>query len=70
MAVDPAAVAMQRLHVADANYRMALDARMKTRELLDEAIRLASAAGLSNAEIGRALGFTGQRISQILATED
>ena len=70
MATDPAAIALQRLHVAQANYRMACDARTTTRALLDEAVRQGAEAGLSNAEIGRAIGTTGQRISQILTTED
>ena len=70
MSTDPAAIALQRLHVAQANYRMACDAKQTTRELLDEAVRQGSAAGLSKAEIGRAIGTTGQRISQILAEEE
>jgi hypothetical protein len=69
MSNDPAAIALQRLHVAQANYRMACQARISTRELLDEAVRQGSEAGLSKAEIGRAIGTTGQRISQILSEE-
>lgn len=64
---DPAASALQRLHVAHANYELACAAKSRTRELLDAAIRLASDAGLSHAEIGRAIGATGQRVGQIVS---
>ena len=70
MATDPAAIALQRLHVASVNHRLACDAKQTTRELLDQAVRDGVTAGLSRAEIGRAIGTTGQRISQILADED
>lgn len=64
---DPTASALQRLHVALANYQMATAAKTRTRELLDEAIRHAADAGLTRAEIGRVIGATGQRVSQIVA---
>lgn len=67
MAKDPKAHALHRLYVAHANYELALEAKTKTRELLDRAIQEASNAGLSNAEIGRAVGASGQRIGQIVA---
>lgn len=64
---DPATSALQRLHIAHANYLMACSARTRTRELLDDAIRHASDVGLSHAEIGRTIGATGQRVGQIVA---
>lgn len=64
---DPTASALQRLHIAHANYQMACTAKTRTRELLDEAIRHASDVGLSHAEIGRTIGATGQRVGQIVA---
>jgi hypothetical protein len=67
MQKDPTAEPMHRLLVAHANYEMACAAKTTTRELLDGAIVKAAAAGLSHAEIGRAIGATGQRIGQIVA---
>lgn len=64
---DPIASALQRLHIAHANYEMSCSAKTRTRELLDDAIRGAAAAGMSHAEIGRAIGATGQRVGQIVA---
>ena len=69
MAKDPQAHALHRLYVAQANYEMACEAKTKTRELLDKAIVMASEAELSNAEIGRAVGATGQRIGQIVSAD-
>ena len=66
MAQDPGAHALHRLYVAQANYEMACEAKATTRALLDRAIFWASEAGLTNAEIGRAVGSTGQRIGQII----
>lgn len=63
---DPAAEALHRLYIAHANYEAAIDAKTRTRELLDEAVVKAAVAGLSKAEIGRAIGSTGQRIGQII----
>ena len=67
MARDAAADALHRLHVAHANYEVASAQKAATRDLLDQAIILADKAGLSKAEIGRAVKTSGQRISQILA---
>lgn len=69
MTKDPGANALHRLYVAHANYELACDAKTTTRDLLDRAVMKASEAGLSNAEIGRAIGTTGQRIGRILAGE-
>lgn len=67
---DPAADALHRLYVAQANYDAALTAKARTRELLDKAIAKAYMAGLSKAEIGRAVGSSPQRIGQIVAEFD
>ena len=67
MAKDPHAEAWHRLHVCHSNYVMACSSKELTRTMLDEAIRNAAEAGLSNAEIGRAIGTTGQRVGQIVS---
>jgi len=66
---DPAAHALHRLYVAQANYELACEAKTQTRLNLDRAIIDAAKAGLSNAEIGRCVGASGQRIGQIVAAE-
>lgn len=58
---------MHELLVAHANYHMAVAAKTRTRDLLDGAIVKAANAGLSHAEIGRAIATTGQRVGQIVA---
>lgn len=67
MARDPAANALHRLFVAHASYDAACTAKTRTRELLDKAILKAFEAGLSKAEIGRAVGASSQRIGQVIA---
>jgi hypothetical protein len=67
MVKDPTAEPLARLLVAHANYELACQAKTATRSQLDGAIVKAAAAGLSHAEIGRAIGATGQRIGQIIA---
>ena len=64
MARDPRVSAMQRLHVAVANYTMA---KRTTRDLLDTAICKASAAGMTKVDIAEVVGSTSQRIGQIVA---
>ena len=65
----PTAEPLARLLVADANYDLACQAKTTTRAQLDAAIVKAAAAGLSHAEIGRAIGATGQRVGQIIGAE-
>jgi DNA-binding transcriptional regulator LsrR (DeoR family) len=64
--MDRKAESFHRLFVAHANYEAAKVAKEKNREQLDRAIQLAHEAGLSKAEIGRALGMSGQRVGQII----
>jgi len=58
---------MQRLHVAVANYDMAVEAKRTTRELLDVAICKASQAGMTKVDIAEVVGSTSQRVGQIVA---
>ena len=70
MARDPRVSAMQRLHVAVANYTMATEAKRTTRDLLDAAICKASAAGMTKVDIAEVVGSTSQRIGQIVAASN
>ena len=67
MARDPKVSAGQRLHVAVANYDMAVEAKRTTRDLLDAAILKASIAGMTKVEIAEIVGSSSQRVGQIVA---
>ena len=66
MARDKAADALHRLYVAHANYEAAVAAKEATRKRLDEAVVLGNDAGLTKAEIARAIDQHHSRIHQIL----
>lgn len=66
MARDAATDALHRLFVAEAHYQAATAAKAKARLIFNKAIADAVDAGLSKADIGRAIGLSDARIHQIL----
>ena len=64
---DPAVVALRRLAIANRNFEAASASKNAAHSALIDALRLGAEAGLTKAEMGRAIGRSGQRVSQILS---